>query len=162
MRKTPPGRSAMHIRQPASHWSDILSFLFFSALLGLACGVALGGAALLLAAPAYGAPPEREGGLLLRAREGEETVQAPLVSTDVVFQVSAPIARAPVVQTFQTPQPDWYEGVYVFPLPENAAVDRLLVRVGERLIEGEIRERGAAKQVYDQALASGRRGGGVG
>src|SRR3954465_6338200 len=72
---TPPGRSAMHIRQPANHWSDILSFLFFSALAGLACGAALGVLALLLAAPAYGAETAREGELLLRAREAEETIQ---------------------------------------------------------------------------------------
>jgi Ca-activated chloride channel family protein len=62
-----------------------------------------------------------------------------------------------VVQTFQNPQPDWYEGVYVFPLPENAAVDHLRLRVGERVIEGEIRERRAATKVYEQARSAGQR-----
>jgi len=155
----------MQIRSQSRNWYDVLAFLSLAAGLGLACGIALGGIALLLAAPAYGAPaPEAgEGMLMLRMRQSEtengaaEAIQAPLISTDVVFRVTGPIARARVVQTFHNPSGDWYEGVYVFPLPENAAVDRLRLRVGERLIEGEIRERAAAKQVYDQAKASGRR-----
>ena len=147
----------MQVQQPVRHWSDIAWFLFFSAVLGLTCGVAIGGVALLLAAPAYGAESASEPGLLLRAQGSEACLSAPLVSTDVVFQVSGPIARARVIQTFQNPRADWYEGVYVFPLPENAAVDRLRLRVGERLVEGEIRERAAARQVYAEASRSGRR-----
>ena len=149
----------MEIRRPRTTWSDILSFLSLAALLGLASGVALGAIALVLAAPAYGAPPAeaKEGALFLRAGDGERTLQAPLVSTDVVFRVSGPVARARVVQTFENPGEDWYEGVYVFPLPETAAVDRLRLRVGERVIEGEIRERQAARLAYDQARSGGRR-----
>jgi Ca-activated chloride channel family protein len=155
----------MEIRRQSSTWFDVLSFLSLAAVLGLVSGVALGAVALLLAGPAYGADSGeiKEGTLLLRPRRratdaaSEEPIPAPLVSTDVLFQVTGPIARARVIQTFHNPQADWYEGVYVFPLPENAAVDRLRVRVGERLIEGEIRERGVAKQVYDQARISGRR-----
>jgi Ca-activated chloride channel homolog len=157
--------TAMQIRSQPSSWYDVLAFISIAAGLGLACGIALGGMALLLAAPAYGAPASEttEGALLLRVRQpiaesaDVRAIEAPLISTDVVFRVSGPIARARVVQTFHNPSEDWYEGVYVFPLPENAAVDRLRLRVGERLIEGEIREREAAKQVYDQAKASGRR-----
>lgn len=155
----------MQIRSPSSNWYDVLAFISLAASLGLATGIALGGIALLLAAPAYGAPVPQasEGMLMLRTQGaateagGAEAIQAPLVSTDVLFRVTGPIARARVVQTFHNPSEDWYEGVYVFPLPENAAVDRLRLRVGERLIEGEIRERLAAKQVYDMAKASGRR-----
>ena len=108
--------------------------------------------ALALAAPAQGT----EGGLVLRA-EGRPAVAAPLLSTDVTIRVAGPVARARVVQTFRNTQSDWYEGVYVFPLPENGAVDRLRLRVGERVIEGEIKERGAARAVYGEARATGRR-----
>jgi Ca-activated chloride channel family protein len=154
----------MEIRPQSGSWYDVLSFLSLAAALGLVSGVAFGAVALLLAGPAYGADSGeiKEGTLMLRRRERpadaarEEPVQAPLVSTDVLFQVTGPIARARVIQTFHNPQEDWYEGVYIFPLPENAAVDGLRVRVGERLIEGEIRERGVAKQVYDQARKTGR------
>ncbi len=97
----------MQIRQ-SSNWYDVLAFLSLAAGLGLACGIALGGIALLLASPAYGAPaPEvEEGALFLRARQraadsgGVAPIQAALVSTDVQFRVSGPIARARVVQIF--------------------------------------------------------------
>jgi Ca-activated chloride channel family protein len=155
----------MDIRPQPSTWYDVFSFLSLAAALGLVSGVAFGACALLLAGSAYGAdsPEIKEGTLMLRRRQrpadaaGEEPVHAPLVSTDVLFQVTGPIARARLIQTFHNAQEDWNEGVYVFPLPENAAVDRLRVRVGERLIEGEIHERSVAKQVYDQGRRTGRR-----
>src|ERR1700674_2120071 len=128
----------MEIRPQSGSWYDVLSFLSLAAALGLVSGVAFGAVALLLAGPAYGADSGeiKEGTLMLRRRERpadaarEEPVQAPLVSTDVLFQVTGPIARARVIQTFHNPQEDWYEGVYIFPLPENAAGDGLRVRVG--------------------------------
>ena len=98
----------------------------------------------------------RETGLVLRAGERAPVV-APLVSTDVTIRVAGPVARTRVVQVFENPEADWYEGVYVFPLPENAAVDRLRMRVGSRFIEGEIKERGAARAAYVQARAAGQR-----
>src|SRR6185503_15415073 len=89
------------------------------------------GLGLWLASPA----DATEGGLMLRAA-GRAPVVAPLVSTDVTIHVAGPVARARVVQTYQNPESDWYEGVYAFPLPENGAVDRLRLRVGERVVEG--------------------------
>jgi Ca-activated chloride channel family protein len=110
------------------------------------------GLAAALAQPARAS----ESGLLLRAAD-RPTVVAPLLSTDVEIRVAGPVARARVVQTFRNTQEAWYEGVYVFPLPENGAVDRLRLRVGERLVEGEIKERAAARVAYSEARATGRR-----
>src|SRR5215213_4898835 len=95
--------------------------------------------------------------LVLKAGGGTQVQSAPLVSTEVEIRVTAHVARARVVQHFRNPHPDWYEGIYVFPLPENAAVDRLRIRVGDRLIEGEIHGREEAKATYQQAKAAGRR-----
>ena len=55
------------------------------------------------------------------------------------------------------PTAQWREAVYVFPLPERAAVDHLTMHVGERVIEGEIRERAEARRAYEDAKAQGRR-----
>src|SRR5688500_13834084 len=107
---------------------------------------------LLLAVPAHAT----EYGLVLRMAQ-RAPVAAPLVSTDVTIRVAGPVARARVVQTFRNPESDWYEGVYVFPLPENGAVDRLRLRVGHRVIEGEVKERGAARAAYGEARAAGQR-----
>ena len=103
-----------------------------------------------------GAPAARAE-LILKARGTVEVQTAPLVSTDVDIRVTANVARATVTQRFKNPHPDWYEGTYTFPLPEDSAVDRLRMRIGERLIEGEIQETAAAKASYAQAKAEGRR-----
>src|SRR5262245_44305062 len=77
------------------------------------------------------------GRLFLRRDDGAFT-PAPLVATGVRIAVSGPVARAAVVQEFRNPGDGWVEGIYVFPLPEASAVDRLRLIVGERVIEGEI------------------------
>jgi Ca-activated chloride channel family protein len=138
---------------------DLIAFVALAAAIALSAAVVLTAVVLLLAGRAEASPgsEEKQGTLLLRTMDGQASARAPLLSTDVSFRVSGMVARARVVQTFHNASADWVEGVYVFPLPENAAVDRLQMRVGERLIESEIRERGAARQVYDRARESGQR-----
>jgi len=136
---------------------DLVASVAIAAALGIAAAIALAGVTLLFASQARAAEASGEGKLLLRPRAGGEPLEAPLQSTAVAFQVSGIVARARVVQTFRNPGDGWYEGVYVFPLPENSAVDRLRLRVGERTIEGEIREREAAQRTYAAARAQGRR-----
>lgn len=135
---------------------DLLSFLALAAAVALGTAAVLVTAVLLLAGRAQAAEPE-PGMLLLRTADGRALPCAPLLSTDAYFQVTGMVARARVVQTFRNTSQGWVEGVYVFPLPENAAVDRLTMRVGERVIEGEIRERGEAKRAFEHARAGGRR-----
>ena len=66
-------------------------------------------------------------------------------------------ARARVTQRFVNPTADWREGIYVFPLPEKAAVDHLSMQIGERVIEGQIKERQDAKRAYDTAKSEGKK-----
>jgi len=136
---------------------DFLAFISLAACIALSVGVVLAGTVLLLSGNAQAAQPEREGGLLLRPRGGGTPIAAPLLATDVEIRVVGHVARARVTQRFRNTQADWYEGIYVFPLPENAAVDRLRMRIGERLVEGEIREKEKARATYAQAKAEGRR-----
>src|SRR3990172_4462695 len=103
-------------------------------------------------------PQDAAGGrLLVKWNANGETFAVPLLATDVEIRVSGMVARAAVRQRFRNPHADWYEGTYVFPLPENAAVDRLRMRIGDRLVEGESRERQAAKAAYERAKQSGQR-----
>ena len=100
------------------------------------------------------------GTLLLRTAQPGRFVPAPTLNTDVHITVTGIIARATVKQEFVNPsrEPDnWMEGVYVFPLPETAAVDHLRMTIGERIIEGHIKERTEAKQIYEQAKQKGIR-----
>ncbi len=97
--------------------------------------------------------------LLFRAHESDRLAFAPVLTTEVRITVGGLLARARVVQTFRNPGNDWVEGVYVFPLPENAAVDHLKLRVGERVIEGRIKERETARRIYQTAKRQGKKAG---
>src|SRR6185436_19303328 len=66
-------------------------------------------------------------------------------------------ARTKVTQRFQNPADGWIEGIYVFTLPEGAAVDTLKMKIGEHFIEGQIEERGQARQIYEAAKSEGRK-----
>ncbi|MCL4182518.1 MAG: marine proteobacterial sortase target protein [Burkholderiaceae bacterium] len=92
--------------------------------------------------------------LLFRTTHGLKA--APLQHSDVHIEITGPVARTTIVQQFENPGQSWLEGVYVFPLPDDSAVDRLQMRVGERVVEGRIRERAAARAEYREAAAAGR------
>jgi Ca-activated chloride channel family protein len=98
----------------------------------------------------------QSGTLLFKAKEGGETFAVPRQSTEVTIRVSGIVARATVKQTFRNPHDEWFVGVYVFPLPENAAVDHLKMRIGERVVQGEIKEKAVARAAYEQAKAGGQ------
>ena len=93
----------------------------------------------------------------LRLTGERNGVDVTLISTDVDIAVSGPVARTVLSQHFRNPSSEWSEGVYLFPLPPHAAVDRLLMNVGERIIEGEIQEKQEAKATYQAARAQGKR-----
>jgi Ca-activated chloride channel family protein len=83
--------------------------------------------------------------------------QALRLQSQVHFDISGLVARTRVEQAFRNTSDGFMEGVYVFPLPDNAAVDRLRIHVGARVIEGVIKERQQARQIYRQAKAAGQR-----
>ena len=98
-----------------------------------------------------------QGTLMLQSADGVAPVAAPLLFTDVDIVVSGMTARTTVTQRFSNPTTEWREGVYVFPLPEKAAVDHLEMKIGQRRIEGQIRECGEARAAYEQAKTEGRK-----
>ncbi len=97
------------------------------------------------------------GMLLLRSPADDEAWLAPQVENDVELRVTGMIARATVEQTFENPSDEVVEAIYVFPLPETAAVDGLVLDVGSRRIVGEIRERQEARQAFERAKSQGKK-----
>ena len=97
------------------------------------------------------------GTLLYRTNQAGQYVPAPTLQTKVQIDVTGLIARGVVNQQFTNPGTEWAEGVYVFPLPESAAVDHLRIIIGERHIEGMIQERDLAKKTYASAKKQGHR-----
>ncbi|WNM63790.1 marine proteobacterial sortase target protein [Candidatus Nitrospira neomarina] len=107
--------------------------------------------------PSQQAGPDIPHGLSIRPMSGGPFLPAPTVSTHVTTTISALIVRTNVSQTFYNPSSEWAEGIYVFPLPDQAAVDHLRMRIGERVIEGIIQERAEAKNTFEQAKRKGQR-----
>jgi len=96
------------------------------------------------------------GALLLQSEDGKY-IEAPRLNTDAVINVNGTIARVAVTQRFENPSDRWLEGVYVFPLPEQSAVDALRMEIGSRVIEGEIKGRDEAKKAYEAAKDAGQK-----
>ena len=82
-----------------------------------------------------------------------------LKETRVRAEIAGVIARVRVEQVFQNPYPERLEAVYVFPLPEDAAVDRYSFVIGDQAIAGVIAKREEARKRYETARDEGRRAG---
>lgn len=136
---------------------DFIELVAKALLSGIGVGVAMGLAILALSSASQAAAinDTRTGTLLFRGADGYEP--APKISTEVAVEVTGIIARTRVTQVFHNPGSDSVEGVYVFPLPEKAAVDRLWLRIGERVIEGRVQEKAEARRTYEKARGEGRK-----
>jgi Ca-activated chloride channel family protein len=100
---------------------------------------------------------ESTNGAVWLLKDNGSLINALLLDTDVDFDVSGMISRARIKQRFKNTSDLWAEGVYIFPLPENAAVDHFNLRIGDRLIQGQIKERTAARKLYESARDEGRK-----
>jgi Ca-activated chloride channel family protein len=88
--------------------------------------------------------------------QGRAQGMCPLKHTDVKAEISGFISRVVVTQQFQNPFKEKIEAVYMFPLPQNAAVDDMTMIVGERTVRGRILAREEARIVYEAAKSSGQ------
>jgi Ca-activated chloride channel homolog len=101
-------------------------------------------------------PNDMTAGSLLLKLKGGGFVEAPRQESDYTVNISGPTGRTILTQRFTNPSDGWVEGVYVFPLPEGAAVDTLKIVAGNRVIVGSVKERQEAKTIYLEAKASGQ------
>lgn len=104
-----------------------------------------------------GPPAVGEGTLVFKSPVSGQFETVPLTHTDVNIDVRGPVAAATVTQQYSNTSPTPIEAVYVFPLPHDAAVYDMEIRIGDRVIRSEIRERAEAKKVYEAARAEGKR-----
>ncbi|HXF40914.1 MAG TPA: VIT domain-containing protein [Blastocatellia bacterium] len=96
-----------------------------------------------------------QGALQIVDPEKGIVADCPLKHTDVKAEISGFISRVVVTQEFENPLKEKIEAVYVFPLPQNAAVDDMTMRVGDRTVRGRIKRREEARAIYEAARAAG-------
>ncbi|NEP39207.1 MAG: after-VIT domain-containing protein [Okeania sp. SIO2H7] len=89
----------------------------------------------------------------------EEKLTFPLKHTEVQAKIAGNLSRVEVTQQFENPFTEPLEATYVFPLPDEAAVDEMEIKIGDRLIKGNIKKREEAKKIYQQAKQQGRTAG---
>ena len=107
------------------------------------------------AAIASARQPMPGGALNVLDDDGKPLGSCPLKHTEVNADITGFVARVTVTQEFYNPSEQKIEAIYVFPLSDHAAVDRMVMTVGDRRIVGEVKEREEARQIYEQAKAAG-------
>jgi Ca-activated chloride channel homolog len=81
----------------------------------------------------------------------------PLAAIKIRAKVAAQVAEVMLEQVFENNLTQALEAIYVFPLPGAAAISHFSLQAGERTIVAQIKERGQARQDYQQALHTGHR-----
>jgi Ca-activated chloride channel family protein len=83
----------------------------------------------------------------------------PLRSAHIRARAEGGLAQSTLTQEFANPHEEPLEVLYTMPLPADGAVLGYTIRVGERVIRGEIEPRDQAEAKYKEALYSGRTAG---
>ena len=94
----------------------------------------------------------------LRLGEDPRTDEAagfPLEHTEVEARISGPVTHVTVRQRFRNPFDRPVEAVYLFPLPDEAAVDAMELHAGTRTVRGQIERREQARRNYREARERG-------
>ncbi len=97
-----------------------------------------------------------QGALQVMGRDGLPRAECPLKHTDVKAEVSGQLARVTVTQEFHNQFREKIEAVYVFPLPQSAAVDDMTMVIGDRTVKGKIKRREEAQAIYEAAREAGQ------
>lgn len=109
----------------------------------------------LFAANVMAYPDAGTGELWFRSTDGNFDAALHL-ATRYETVVTGVVANTTLTQSFENPSQEWREAVYVFPLPETAAIHAMRIRIADRLIAAEIQERGQATKTYADARAAGK------
>lgn len=100
------------------------------------------------------AAPVDDAGLgALRTERGN----LPLDRIDIRADITGLTGRVELTQDYVNSFDQPLEATYVFPLPDRGAVTGMRMTADGRVVEANLQERGAAREAYDQAIASGRR-----
>ena len=92
-----------------------------------------------------------------KLKSGQDIFEAPTLKTDVAVDVQGLLSTTIVKQYFINPTNTHMEAIYLFPLPEKSAVDHLRMKIGDRYIDGVIKEKEEAEETYEKAKKQGKK-----
>ncbi|MFL0810872.1 MAG: marine proteobacterial sortase target protein [Agarilytica sp.] len=125
--------------------------------IGCALLMLIGSMAISISAQATEEIDESKAGQLLFQNKYGLYEAALHLESQAKVKISGMTAHITLSQSFSNITNEWQEGVYVFPLPENSAVNHMELQIGERIIVGEIKEKQQAKKMYQKAKSEGKR-----
>jgi Ca-activated chloride channel family protein len=80
----------------------------------------------------------------------------PLKSASINARAEGGIAATTLTQAYENPYAEALEVLYTLPLPADGAVTGYTIRLGKRVIRGEVQKREEARTQYRKALLDGR------
>ncbi len=78
-----------------------------------------------------------------------------ILKSDANMTLTGLINHVVVTQTYQNENPFAVNARYVFPLPDESAVHAMTMRIGERVIKGQIDKKVEAEKKYEEAKKAG-------
>lgn len=85
-----------------------------------------------------------------------ETDRLPLKHTGANVRIAGTIADVQVTQVYQNTGERPLEAVYVFPASTRAAIYRMEMTIGDKIIRAQIQEKQQARQTYETAKSEGK------
>ncbi|MBH0011375.1 marine proteobacterial sortase target protein [Pseudoalteromonas sp. NZS100_1] len=79
-----------------------------------------------------------------------------ILKSDANMTLTGLINHVVVTQTYQNENPFAVNALYVFPLPDESAVHAMTMRIGERVIKGQIDKKVEAEKKYEEAKKAGK------
>lgn len=103
----------------------------------------------------HSAPTDDVAGQVIAELEGKQ-ISLPLLSSDYSISIEGTVATVQVSQTFSNPNDVALNAKYLFPLNQHAAVFAMRMEIGDEVIEAIIKEKAAAKAIFEQAKSEGK------
>lgn len=86
---------------------------------------------------------------------GQENITIPLTGLELSGAVEGDVASLTLSQTYINNESNEIEAVYVFPMDPKVAMTSLIVSIDGKIIEAQLQEKEKARDMYDDAIASG-------
>ena len=107
------------------------------------------------ASVSYSAPSDEMAGQVVSELNGKQ-ISLPLLGSDYNISIEGSVATVQVSQTFYNPNDVALNAKYLFPLNQHAAVFAMKMEIGNEVIEAIIKEKSAAKAIFEQAKSEGK------
>jgi Ca-activated chloride channel family protein len=98
----------------------------------------------------------KQGALVKKIENLDLYAILPQLETKVQINIEGMVASTTVDQVFTNSSDEPVDAIYVFPLPQNAAVHDMKMLINDRLIQGVIKEKEEAKETFEIAKAEGK------